>query len=81
VARCCLDLDVAGERGAEAGMMTARGRIGISVESGGSRKGEMNAELDVNNTTANSEMAVHARTTQFDVSRREEFFPAAYNIV
>jgi hypothetical protein len=80
VARCCLDLDVAGERGAEAGMMTARGRIGISVESG-FRKGEMNAELDVNNTPANSEMAIHARTAQFDVSRREEFFPVAHNIV
>jgi hypothetical protein len=61
-------------------MMTARGRIGISVESG-FRKGEMNAELDVNNTPANSEMAIHARTAQFDVSRREEFFPVAHNIV
>jgi hypothetical protein len=68
-------LDVAGERGAEAGMMTARGRIGISVESG-FRKGEMNAELDVNNTTANSDLALHVRTAQFDVSRREKFFPA-----
>jgi hypothetical protein len=56
-------------------MMTARGQIGISVESG-FRKGEMNAELDVNNTTANSDLALHVRTAQFDVSRREKFFPA-----